>query len=78
LLDGTERGKELLMRTPLQRFGRVDELVGAAVFPEFGSRQFCERRDSGGGWRLSGERSESIEMGSFLCDDFLLETETGA
>jgi NAD(P)-dependent dehydrogenase (short-subunit alcohol dehydrogenase family) len=32
LLDGTERGKELKMRTPLKRFGNVEELVGAAVF----------------------------------------------
>lgn len=32
LLDGTDRGKELLMRTPMKRFGRLDELVGAAVF----------------------------------------------
>lgn len=32
LLDGTARGKELLMRTPMQRFGKVEELVGAAVF----------------------------------------------
>lgn len=32
LLDGTERGRELLMRTPLKRFGRVEELAGAAVF----------------------------------------------
>lgn len=32
LLDGTERGKELLIRTPLKRFGRVEELAGAAVF----------------------------------------------
>jgi NAD(P)-dependent dehydrogenase (short-subunit alcohol dehydrogenase family) len=32
LLDGTARGKELLMRTPMGRFGNVDELVGAAVF----------------------------------------------
>lgn len=28
----TPRGKELLMRTPMGRFGRVEELVGAAVF----------------------------------------------
>jgi NAD(P)-dependent dehydrogenase (short-subunit alcohol dehydrogenase family) len=26
------RGKELLTRTPMQRFGRVEELIGAAVF----------------------------------------------
>lgn len=32
LLDGTERGKELLLRTPAGRFGRVEELAGAAVF----------------------------------------------
>jgi NAD(P)-dependent dehydrogenase (short-subunit alcohol dehydrogenase family) len=32
LLDGTERGRELLMRTPMKRFGKVPELVGTAVF----------------------------------------------
>jgi NAD(P)-dependent dehydrogenase (short-subunit alcohol dehydrogenase family) len=32
LLDGTPRGRELLMRTPMARFGDVDELAGAAVF----------------------------------------------
>lgn len=32
LLDGTERGQEFKMRTPLGRFGRVEELAGAAVF----------------------------------------------
>jgi len=32
LLDGTERGRELLMRTPMRRFGLPDELAGAAVF----------------------------------------------
>jgi NAD(P)-dependent dehydrogenase (short-subunit alcohol dehydrogenase family) len=32
LLDGTERGHELLLRTPMSRFGRVDEVAGAAVF----------------------------------------------
>jgi NAD(P)-dependent dehydrogenase (short-subunit alcohol dehydrogenase family) len=32
LLDGTERGREFLMRTPMRRFGKVDELAGAAVF----------------------------------------------
>ncbi|HZU83649.1 MAG TPA: glucose 1-dehydrogenase [Polyangiaceae bacterium] len=31
LLDGTARGRELLARSPLRRFGRVDELAGAAV-----------------------------------------------
>jgi NAD(P)-dependent dehydrogenase (short-subunit alcohol dehydrogenase family) len=32
LLDGTPRGKEFLMRTPMRRFGQAEELVGAAVF----------------------------------------------
>jgi NAD(P)-dependent dehydrogenase (short-subunit alcohol dehydrogenase family) len=32
LLDGTARGREFLMRTPMRRFGRVEELAGAAVF----------------------------------------------
>jgi len=31
-LDGTARGKELLMRTPMGRFGKTEELVGAAVY----------------------------------------------
>ena len=29
---GTPRGEELRMRTPMRRFGHVEELVGAAVF----------------------------------------------
>ena len=32
LLHGTERGREFLMRTPMQRFGKLDELAGAGVF----------------------------------------------
>lgn len=32
LLDGTERGKEFLMRTPMRRFGKLEELNGAAIF----------------------------------------------
>jgi NAD(P)-dependent dehydrogenase (short-subunit alcohol dehydrogenase family) len=32
LLTGTDRGKEFLMRTPMKRFGRVEELGGAAVY----------------------------------------------
>lgn len=30
-LDGTERGRELLLRTPMKRFGHASELVGAAI-----------------------------------------------
>jgi NAD(P)-dependent dehydrogenase (short-subunit alcohol dehydrogenase family) len=32
LLDETGRGQEFLTRTPMKRFGRVEELAGAAVF----------------------------------------------
>jgi NAD(P)-dependent dehydrogenase (short-subunit alcohol dehydrogenase family) len=32
LLDGTDRGREFLLRTPLKRFGKVDELAPACVF----------------------------------------------
>jgi NAD(P)-dependent dehydrogenase (short-subunit alcohol dehydrogenase family) len=32
LLDDTERGREFLLRTPMKRFGKVEELAGAAVF----------------------------------------------
>lgn len=32
LLDRTPRGREVLMRTPMHRYGKLEELVGAAVF----------------------------------------------
>ena len=32
LLDESERGKELRMRTPMNRFGKTEELVGSAIF----------------------------------------------
>jgi NAD(P)-dependent dehydrogenase (short-subunit alcohol dehydrogenase family) len=32
LLDGTPRGQEFLLRTPMGRFGNLEELVGAAIF----------------------------------------------
>jgi NAD(P)-dependent dehydrogenase (short-subunit alcohol dehydrogenase family) len=32
LLDSTPRGNEWLMRTPMKRFGKVEELAGAAVY----------------------------------------------
>jgi NAD(P)-dependent dehydrogenase (short-subunit alcohol dehydrogenase family) len=32
LLDGTDRGRELLLRTPMRRFGQPEEVAGAAVF----------------------------------------------
>jgi NAD(P)-dependent dehydrogenase (short-subunit alcohol dehydrogenase family) len=32
LLDGSARGQELRMRTPMDRFGKTEELVGAAIY----------------------------------------------
>lgn len=32
LLDESARGQEFLLRTPLKRFGKIEELAGAAVF----------------------------------------------
>jgi len=32
LLDETERGREFKLRTPMRRFGNVEELAGAAIF----------------------------------------------
>jgi NAD(P)-dependent dehydrogenase (short-subunit alcohol dehydrogenase family) len=32
LLDKTGRGQELLLRTPMGRFGETEELVGAAIY----------------------------------------------
>jgi NAD(P)-dependent dehydrogenase (short-subunit alcohol dehydrogenase family) len=32
LVEGTPRGEELLMRTPMARFGRAEEVAGVAVF----------------------------------------------
>ncbi|MDY7095967.1 MAG: glucose 1-dehydrogenase [Acidobacteriota bacterium] len=32
LLDGTDRGREFQLRTPLGRFGKIEELAGAAIF----------------------------------------------
>src|SRR5437762_10257887 len=40
LLDGTDRGDELLMRTPMRRFGVPEELAGAAVFLASDSASF--------------------------------------
>jgi NAD(P)-dependent dehydrogenase (short-subunit alcohol dehydrogenase family) len=40
LLDSTPRGQELLMRTPMGRFGKTEELVGAAVYLASDSASF--------------------------------------
>ena len=40
LLDSTGRGQELLMRTPMGRFGKTEELVGAVVYLASDSASF--------------------------------------
>ncbi len=40
LLDSTPRGQELLMRTPMARFGKTEELVGAVVYLASDSASF--------------------------------------
>jgi NAD(P)-dependent dehydrogenase (short-subunit alcohol dehydrogenase family) len=40
LLDSTPRGQELLMRTPMGRFGKTEELVGATVYLASDSASF--------------------------------------
>ena len=40
LLDGTDRGRELKMRTPMGRFGQTDELTGAAILLASDSASF--------------------------------------
>jgi len=40
LLDSTPRGQELLMRTPMGRFGKTQELIGATVYLASDSASF--------------------------------------
>jgi NAD(P)-dependent dehydrogenase (short-subunit alcohol dehydrogenase family) len=40
LLDSTPRGRELLMRTPMGRFGKTEELVGAVMYLASDSASF--------------------------------------
>jgi NAD(P)-dependent dehydrogenase (short-subunit alcohol dehydrogenase family) len=40
LLDGTGRGQEFLARTPMARFGKLEELAGAAVYLASDSASF--------------------------------------
>ncbi len=56
LLDNTPRGHELLMRTPMGRFGRTEELVGAAVYLSSDAASFVtgETLVVNGGFLASG------------------------
>ena len=56
LLDGTDRGRELLMRTPMKRFGSVSELTGAAILLASDAASFITGQCIGvdGGFLASG------------------------
>ena len=63
LLDESDRGKELLMRTPMGRFGKTEELVGVGDLSWQRCLDVCYRRDSGGRWRIPGQRRQSVGCG---------------
>ncbi len=60
LLDESERGKELRMRTPMDRFGKTEELVGVCHLPRQRGVKFCHGRDPGRRRRLPGQRRQPI------------------
>ncbi|MDQ3322715.1 MAG: SDR family oxidoreductase, partial [Acidobacteriota bacterium] len=59
LLNGTERGRELIMRTPMKRFGRAEEIVGAAIFLSSDAASFITGQTIAvdGGFLASGVNS---------------------
>ena len=56
LLDETERGREFRLRTPMKRFGNVEELAGAAIFLASDAASFVtgEILNVDGGFLASG------------------------
>jgi NAD(P)-dependent dehydrogenase (short-subunit alcohol dehydrogenase family) len=59
LLDGSDRGRELLQRTPMKRFGKVEELVGAAILLASDAASFITGQSIAvdGGFLASGVNS---------------------
>ena len=59
LLNGTERGREILTRTPMKRFGKAEELTGAAVFLASDAASFITGQSIAvdGGYLASGVNS---------------------
>ncbi|HEX4277245.1 MAG TPA: SDR family oxidoreductase [Bryobacteraceae bacterium] len=59
LIDGSPRGQEMLMRTPMARFGKPEELVGAAVLLASDGASFITGQSIAvdGGYLASGVNS---------------------
>jgi NAD(P)-dependent dehydrogenase (short-subunit alcohol dehydrogenase family) len=59
LLEGTERGREILTRTPMHRFGRPEELVGVAILLASDAASFLTGQSIAvdGGYLASGVNS---------------------
>ncbi|MDQ3180396.1 MAG: glucose 1-dehydrogenase [Acidobacteriota bacterium] len=59
LLNGTERGREILIRTPMNRFGKPEELTGAAIFLASDAASFITGQTIAvdGGYLASGVNS---------------------
>ena len=60
LVIGTGRGEEILMRTPMKRFGELEELVGAAIFLASDAASFVTGMLLAVDGRLPRERGQSI------------------
>ena len=59
LLD-SPRGQEFLMRTPMHRFGRHEELIGAAVFLASDAASFVTGHMLGGRRWVPGQRGQPV------------------
>jgi NAD(P)-dependent dehydrogenase (short-subunit alcohol dehydrogenase family) len=53
LLMGTPREQEVLTRTPMKRFGELEELIGAAIFLASDAASFVTGTLLARGWWLS-------------------------
>ena len=60
LLDNTPRGKELLMRTPMGAFRKDGGAGWRGDVSGVGGSVVRYRPGAGGGWRIPGERRESV------------------